>query len=271
MTISDLVNEAQLLGFSGILEQSLKNTELGDIIVNKWDSEIDNIDLYIQHYYSDRQIFETIEQFTSPVIRALILSKKYEYDKLYGTLLLEYNPIENYSMQETGKDVTTSNVDNTSNIGKRDDTSVLTSDEYTDINIMLNGSRTDNTTNNIGKKTQITQVAPFDNTYQDKDKVTNDSATDNVNVVIGEQENRNTLNAGNRKQTNNMSLGAQTNTGNTTSNINYNHEFERKGNIGTLTTQKMIIEERQVALFSFVERVARDVVNAIAEGVWCVL
>lgn len=37
-------------------------------------------------------------------------SHKYEYDKLYDTLNLDYNPIENYSMTETGNSTRTPNL-----------------------------------------------------------------------------------------------------------------------------------------------------------------
>lgn len=37
-------------------------------------------------------------------------SHKYEYDKLFDTLSLEYNPIENYSMVEKGTDTRTPNI-----------------------------------------------------------------------------------------------------------------------------------------------------------------
>lgn len=40
-------------------------------------------------------------------------SHKYEYDKLVDTLSLEYNPIENYSMTEKGKDTRTPNITQT--------------------------------------------------------------------------------------------------------------------------------------------------------------
>lgn len=46
---------------------------------------------------------------------------KYEYDKLVDTLSLEYNPIENYSMTERGKDTRTPDITQT-NTGKNTNT-----------------------------------------------------------------------------------------------------------------------------------------------------
>lgn len=48
-------------------------------------------------------------------------SHKYEYDKLVDTLSLEYNPIENYSMTEKGKDTRTPDITQT-NKGKNTNT-----------------------------------------------------------------------------------------------------------------------------------------------------
>lgn len=266
MTISDLVDEAQLLGFSGILEQSLKNTDLGDIIVTKWDSEIDNIDLYIKNYFSDRQIFETIEQFTSPVIRALILSKKYEYDKLYGTLLLDYNPIENYNRTETSS---TTNVN-----GKRKRTVTTHADNR------LDGERADTTTIgattdtiNEGQQTNNDTTTQSNNPY-DSSNFYDTSKTSGSNTIGAKQT---TNNIGKRETTSNITTkdvattvgtdiasdDESTDTATITSNIS--------GNIGVTTTQAMIQAEREISNFSFIEKVAKDVVNAISNGVWCTL
>lgn len=266
MTISDLVNEAQLLGFSGILEQSLKNADLGDIIVPKWDGEIDNIDMYIQYYYSDRQIFETIEQFTSPVIRALILSKKYEYDKLYDTLLLDYNPIENYNRTETS---------NTTNVnGKRKRTVTTHADNR------LDGERADTTTIgattdtiNEGQQTNSDTTTQSNNPY-DSSSFYDTSKTSGSSTIGAKQT---TNNIGKRETTSNITTkdvattvgtdiasdDESTDTATITSNIS--------GNIGVTTTQDMIRAEREVSNFSFVKKVAIDVVNAISNGVWCAL
>lgn len=51
-------------------------------------------------------------------------SHKYEYDKLVDTLSLEYNPIENYSMTEKGKDTRTPDITQT-NKGKNTNTTGL--------------------------------------------------------------------------------------------------------------------------------------------------
>ena len=85
-------------------------------------------------------------------------SHKYEYDKLVDTLSLEYNPIENYSMTEKGKDMRIPNItqtgtgenvnnasaDNTATTGK---TTFDKSDSFTNATQTKNAGTTSDTTN----------------------------------------------------------------------------------------------------------------------------
>lgn len=95
-------------------------------------------------------------------------SHKYEYDKLVDTLSLEYNPIENYSMTETGTDTRTPNITQT-NKGKNTntvglDTSITTGKTTFDkSDSFINDSKTTNTGTNTDTQDIDTTVTTAGN------------------------------------------------------------------------------------------------------------
>lgn len=82
-------------------------------LIGEWTS-LDNttaVDYRIYDFFGDKIIDRSFEhltdaQFTSAVAD-FINSQVYELDKLFATTEAEYDPIQNYSMTETGTDVTT--------------------------------------------------------------------------------------------------------------------------------------------------------------------
>ena len=82
-------------------------------LIGEWTS-LDNttaVDHRIYDFFGDKIIDRSFEhltdaQFTSSVAD-FINSQVYELDKLFATTEAEYDPIQNYSMTETGTDVTT--------------------------------------------------------------------------------------------------------------------------------------------------------------------
>lgn len=76
------------------------------------------LDKYESRYFYRKYDTEDTTQLTNNIavskakayINLYCKSHQYEYDKLYDTLNLEYNPIENYSMTETGNDTRTPNL-----------------------------------------------------------------------------------------------------------------------------------------------------------------
>lgn len=70
-------------------------------------------DFGINHDYSEfiiltnKSDIESVYDEWLGLINFIMLKNSYKYKKLYDTLSLEYNPIENYSMTESGKDVRT--------------------------------------------------------------------------------------------------------------------------------------------------------------------
>lgn len=95
-------------------------------------------------------------------------SHKYEYDKLFDTLSLEYNPIENYSMTEKGTDTRTPNITqtnkgiNTNTVGI--DTSITTGRTTFDkSDNFINDTKTTNTGTNTDKQDINTTVTTAGN------------------------------------------------------------------------------------------------------------
>ena len=95
-------------------------------------------------------------------------SHKYEYDKLVDTLSLEYNPIENYSMTEKGKDTRTPDITQT-NTGKNTntvgvDTSITTGKTTFDKSAdFINATKTANTGTNTDTQDINTTVTTAGN------------------------------------------------------------------------------------------------------------
>ena len=125
---------------------------------------------------------DTINEKTLDRIRAYIKrwynSHTYKYTKMLDTLNFEYDPIENYSMTETGTDTRSPNITTT-------DTTA---------------GNTTSTTTNSGDITNIGQLTTFDNVSDfnnaDKQTTTDNTQTNNTN----ELNNTNT-----RKETGNES------------------------------------------------------------------
>ena len=81
---------------------------------------------YIMMAYSGLQIRPTLEDYVDGIpdlVVSLLNSRKYSYTKLWETTQVEYDPIENYSMVESGTDTNTT--DNTTNIGAQTNTSSI--------------------------------------------------------------------------------------------------------------------------------------------------
>ena len=120
-----------------------------------------------------RPLIEDALKTDADVIRKrvtnLINVRKYKYTKLYDTTLLEYNPIENYSMSESGTDIHTPNLTTTdrTNIGEQansttstDSVSPYDTQTFTDSNKTIvsenNGAREDsNTKTETGTETTM--------------------------------------------------------------------------------------------------------------------
>lgn len=121
-------------------------------------------------YYDNENIISNANMVkqASDYIALYGKSRKYEYDKLVDTLSLEYNPIENYSMTETGTDTRTPNITqtnkgiNTNTVGV--DTSITTGKTTFDkSDSFINDTKTTNTGTNTDTQDINTTVTTAGN------------------------------------------------------------------------------------------------------------
>lgn len=215
-------------------------------------------------------------------------SHKYQYETLYNTTLLKYEPLQNYNRTEevndttnkTGTDDTTfgsrtdtSTANNTTNIGEQDNTN--TDNETTKIGKI--NTETNSSTSKKGSESNEKEVAPYDaETYynQEKDTLsftnrtdTNESAT-TTDARTDTRTSNSTEKVGARIDTTESStsntFGGHTDATSRNENETYTHTSHMYGNIGVTTSQQMLASEREVAYFNFVSIVAHDIIKLIA-------
>lgn len=215
-------------------------------------------------------------------------SHKYQYETLYKTTLLKYEPLQNYNRTEEVEDTTnktgtddttfgsrtdTSTTNNTTNIGAQDNTN--TDNETTKIGTI--NTETNSSTSKKGSESNEKEVAPYDaETYynQEKDTLsftnrtdTNTSAT-TTDARTDTRTNNSSEKIGARIDTTESStsntFGGHTDATNRNENETYTHTSHMYGNIGVTTSQHMLQSEREVAYFNFVSIVAHDIIKLIA-------
>ena len=254
-----------------------------------------------------RPIIEDALKTDADVIRKrvtnLINVRKYQYTRLYNTTLLEYNPIENYSMTEegtdttsasgtkrddlgaysdttSGTDITTITDSKTEKIGAYDDTSTST----TTSDIAQLTTNTSNVVTDTGSETHERKVAPFDSdtyaeqelntdTFKDRRSVTDtetivspheDATTKRDITTGGARENSYTTNTTDSLQHGMAhNISSRLNSYTDESNGTTTHNFTRSGNIGVTTSQQMLESERDIAMFNFISIVAHDIIKSI--------
>ena len=240
----------------------------------KWEELASFVDDYIDSFYPIRIISniygtekESITLLTVACINALYKSKEWQYNKLYDSLSLVYEPLNNYDRTETETVITDSTLDTTVKQGAQTNTT------SSNINV---GARSDkNTTSNIvgarnDSNINVLSVSPSDekNTFYGKEKNEN-------NIQVGQQSTNidSTNSLGEQKTTNSATdnIGERNDSKKDVGNVVVDRTLKTKGNIGVTTSQQMLESERQVAYFELVKIIAHDTVNAICSGLWDIL
>ena len=267
-----------------------------------WDSNVNTaVDNYIYTYFRDRNLYHWYDTLYSDElsllstlktdIATLFDSRKYTWGKLYETTLLEYNPIENYSMKET--EIATAEATSVQGAQTNTDTndygaiSVAKSEilgAQTNTETATMGEQAKLTTMNIGEQvtegSTINETAPYSSEgYQSDtksiDSVTsgaksdstqehNDAYTNTNEQTLGAKDNTYTTTTDGRKDILKKEIGSKSDTNNSTN----NRELTRSGNIGVTTSQQMLESEREVAMFNFVHIVAHEVVRLISSDMY---
>lgn len=202
-----------------------------DVFVNKL--LLDTAELEV--LYPDANIFKTaIKYWTAAEVQ--------NWNKLYDTTVLKYNPIWNKdgTVTEIEKHVKNNNYTDVTD-GKIADHSVTKGNQNTE----TSGNEKTNTTNNTNEKDYVFGFNS-ENAAQSGETVTDDTGRTNTD----RSENIKTNNSANTDAT-------------TTNNTNFKHdekenidrEYTRteQGNIGITTTQQMINEEREVDKFNLMD------------------
>lgn len=175
-------------------------------------------------------------------VMTLYVRNKYEYDKLYATLNLEYNPLDNVDETEHWNEVHSGEDITTDDIGSR------TSQEKL-------GSRSDSMTIGKSTNTNTMDVAPYESdSFHAKERNTVESGSHTDSNSIGEQSNQ-------------YIEGAQKNTGKLEHGHVITYDKRRHGNIGITSAMQLITQERQIALFSIYDVIAKDIMQQICIGV----
>lgn len=250
---------------------------------------------YISFNHGNLNIRSTLEDsvINNPSILQNVIvnwynSHKYQYETLYKTTLLKYEPLQNYNRTEEVNDTTnrsgindttfgsrtdTITTNNTTNIGAQDN--INTDNETTKIGAI--NTKTNSSTSKKGSETNEKEVAPYDseNYYnQEKDTLsftnrtdTNESAT-TTDARTDTRTNNSTEKIGARIDTTESStsntFGGHTDATSKNENEKYTHSSHMYGNIGVTTSQQMLQSEREVAYFNFISIVAHDIIKLIA-------
>ena len=240
----------------------------------KWEELAPFIDDYIESFYPIRVISniygtekDSITLLTVACINALYKSKEWQYNKLYDSLSLSYEPLNNYDRTETETVITDSTLDTTMKQGAQTNT--------TSGNIKVGARNDKNTTTNIAgarndSNTNVLSVSPSD----EKDKFYGKEKTEN-NMQVGQQstsiDSTNSLGEQNTTNSATDNIGERNDSKKDVGNVVVDRTLRTKGNIGVTTSQQMLESEREVAYFELVKIIAHDTVNAICSGLWDIL
>ena len=216
-----------------------------------------NLKNYISFNHGSLQVRPTLEENIDSIpsmVLNMIECKKYQYNKLWKSTLLNYEPLENYRMEESGTDTSIENT--TSNIGEQTNNG----NDSTTTNIGEVNIASSNSTNYGGKETTSEFVSPYDDTEARLSKKTENEYTNRKDDTTATS----TTGARTDSETSNSSVTVGARTDTSTNDSTTNHTFTRSGNIGVTTSQQMLQSEREIAYFNFISIVAHDIVKLIA-------
>lgn len=199
----------------------------------------------------DKTVSKFLEYFTPLDATKINLLATYladvyysNWERLYNTLNLEYNPISNYDMTETetvsdtGENTKQQTTTDTATESRSDTSESEASNNTTNTNT-LNGTQT-------GKKTGFNSGSFVDDTQQLNNQ-TESGATNNTSTAETSSSKTGSLNSTN------------TINGTDTTSKNIERELNRSGNIGVTTSQQMIESERNLYLWKFFDVVFADI------------
>lgn len=213
-------------------------------------------DYFITYNY-DTDSYILTEENKKEISNMLLSFYKSNWERLKDVAKIKYDPIHNFSdeLTETIKDV--------------DDKSIITQDSSTDSGSGTK-TRTDNLSSNETRNLSASQhddttyqMQGFNSTsFQNKDKdsltrSTTDSGTVNI-ANSGTQENKEERNFTSERDSSET----------TTDMYNRDRTVSRIGNIGNITTQKMLHEEIELWKWNFIEQILNDAKSMLTLAVY---
>lgn len=247
-----------------------------------YNSNSNKLDLLFANTYASREFFidedlETTIFLWEDLTNANIELNKYKYEKLYNTTLLNYNPIENYNRKEEFTDIRTPNlttsIEESTTIGQQTNNGNTTYGAQTNSISNIIGEKIDTTTNTIGDKITTNKANTYDsNSLVDTNSTTETKGNDTTSVNFGSQTNTTNDVLGEKTDSTESTTGSRTDNGTNTTVVSgtetNKHTANISGNIGVMSTQDMIEQERKIAMFSFYQIVFSDFINMYTIGVW---
>lgn len=233
---------------------------------------------FLDDYFTNFKAFDTLisskqgsrlllfddETTNDSLLLASPYMNKYKWSKLYATLSLEYNPIENYDRQETSTrkpNITTERQykggEKTTYSGAETDTQTGSTDR------VQSGGQTTTEKPGAVRTHERNSFNPAEPTmeYRDKESGTNTTDTTYKDLTVTEKYNaiqtkkdyvgRNDLKEYQNREDTEITVGQEVT------------ESRTHGNVGVTTSQQMIQSEREVAMFNYILSVLNDVVNNI--------
>lgn len=159
-----------------------------------------------------------------------------QWDKLYKTTTLEYNPIENYNRIEDYTDTSTLTE-------SRENTKTLTGNDTQETSLTGKNTTTGNdTTNNSVVGFNGAAGGGLGESLKDKSETASRSTAE----TKGENTGKTTINR------------TDADSGSTSSESSATRHGSISGNIGVTTSQQMIQQERDVAVFNITDYIVRD-------------
>ena len=242
----------------------------------------DKLDLLFASTYASREFFmdedtETTIFLWEDLTSANIELNRYKYETLYNTTKFDYNPIENYNRKEEFTDIRTpditTSIEESTTIGAQTNTGNTSYGSQTNSSSNAIGEKTDETTVTIGDKTTTNKANTYDsNSLVDTNATIETKGNDTTSVIFGSQTNTTNETLGEKTDSSESTIGERTDNGTNTTIVSgtetNKHTANISGNIGVMSTQDMIEQERKIALFSFYQIVFSDFINMYTIGVW---
>ena len=241
MKFSELFNPIDGNGFFTTLEKNLI-----DPFPDYFRNSVYELDFGVFSYSYGRELgtlYEGIKDMADiEVIRSILCDNIYftflkSWDNIYAALTADYNPINNYSMTESGEDTRT-NTGTQSTSGERSGTEKETPN-------LTNTTTGENSSNGGLFGFNSAESVPSDTTH-------------------GTNTNTNTQSGTVNTETGGTSLTTRTDAL-TEKSV---HTFERSGNIGVTTSQQMIESELELRKKQFYSIVYKDIVNHLCLSVY---